>query len=60
MLYLLYGTKEYLVQNEIKKITKNFENLNISRYDLNNNLIQNIINDCMTISLFSEKKNRNM
>lgn len=56
MLYLLYGTKEYLVQNEIKKITKNFENLNISRYDLNNNLIQNIINDCMTISLFSEKK----
>ena len=56
MLYLLYGTKEYLVQNEIKKITKNFENLNISRYDLNNNLIQNIINDCITISLFSEKK----
>lgn len=56
MIYLLYGTKEYLIQNEIKKIAKDFDNINISKFDLNNDLIGNIINDCMTISLFSEKK----
>jgi len=56
MLYLFYGTKDYLIQNEIKKISKDFDTINISKFDLNNDLIDTIINDCLTISLFSEKK----
>jgi len=56
MLYLLYGTKDYLIKNEVKNISKKFDDINISKFDLNNDLIENIINDCLTISLFSEKK----
>ncbi len=56
MLYLLYGNKEYLIQKEIKKISKNFDNININKFDLNNDIINNIINDCMTLSLFNDKK----
>ncbi len=56
MIYLLYGTKNHLIQNEIKKISKTFENINISKFDLDSENIENIINDCMTLPLFSEKK----
>ncbi len=56
MLYLLYGTKEYLIQNEIKNIAKNYDNINISKFDLEDDDINDIINDCITMSLFSEKK----
>ena len=56
MLYLLYGTKNYLIKEEIKKITKNFDDLNISKFDLANDDIKTVIDDCMTISLFDDKK----
>lgn len=56
MLYLLYGTKEYQIKNELKKLTNNFDTINISKFDLNNDITENVINDCQTLSLFSEKK----
>lgn len=56
MLYLLYGTKNYLIKEEIKKISKNFDELNINKFDLTNNDIKDVIDDCMTISMFDDQK----
>ncbi len=56
MLYLLYGTKTFLMGEELKKITKDFDEINISKYDLTNDNIKDIIDDALTISLFSDKK----
>ena len=43
MVYLLFGTKDYSINNEIKKICKNIDEMNISRYDLNNDLTSLVI-----------------
>ena len=56
MIYLLYGIKDYNINNQIKKITKNTNNINITKYDLNEDIIKDMINDCETYSLFEEKK----
>ncbi len=56
MVYLLYGTKQYRINEEIKKISKNIDKMNISRYDLNNDALKNVIDDCETYSLFQDKK----
>ena len=56
MLYLLYGTKTFLLEAELKKITKGFEEINISKYDLNNDNFRDVIDDALTVSLFSDKK----
>lgn len=58
MNYLLYGEDEYLISEEIKKIEKKeqVEDISISHYDLQIDSIKDIIDDCMTISLFEPKK----
>ena len=56
MVYLLYGTKDFQINEEIKKITKNQNEMNINKYDLDNSLIQNAIEDAETISMFGDKK----
>ncbi len=56
MVYLLYGTKEFQINEEIKKISKNIQEINISKYDLENDLLSTVIEDCETYSLFNEKK----
>ena len=56
MIYLLYGNKDYRINEEIKKITKDTDKINITRYDLNVDEIKDIINDAETYSLFQEKK----
>ena len=56
MIYLLYGNKDYRINDEIKKITKNINKINITKYDLNVDDIKDIINDAETYSLFEEKK----
>lgn len=58
MVYLLYGLEKYLIDKEIKDIMKknNIDSININSYDLNVETIETIIDDCMTISLFSDKK----
>jgi len=58
MVCLLYGLEKYLIDKEIKNIVNknNIDVININSYDLNNDTLSHIIDDCQTISLFSEKK----
>lgn len=56
MVYLLYGTKNFQIEEEIKKISKNIDEMNISKYDLNNDLLSLALEDAKTISLFGDKK----
>ena len=58
MLYLFYGLETFLIENEIKKVLAHhkIDEINISHYDLNETLINDIIDDASTISLFSENK----
>lgn len=56
MNYLLYGTNTYGIKKETDKILKDVNALNISRYDLEENSIEEILNDAVTMSLFSENK----
>lgn len=56
MIYLFYGTNNYGINEEIKKITKKFDKMNISKYDLTEEDIKNVINDCETFSMFDDKK----
>lgn len=58
MLYLLYGTENYLIKKEINKIleTNSIEEINISEYNLEIDNFKDIIEDANTISLFSNKK----
>ena len=56
MVYLLFGTKDYKINEYIKNICKNTDKLNISKYDLNQDNLINIIEDCETMSLFQDKK----
>ena len=57
-MYLLYGLEDYLIQEEINKITEKeqIEEININKYNLENSTIDNIIEDATTISLFQDKK----
>lgn len=58
MIYLLYGTDEFSINNEIKKLIdqNNITDLNKNTYDLENTSLYDIINDASTISFFSDKK----
>ncbi len=58
MNYLLYGTEKYLIDKEIKNVisNNNFEDLNISKYDLEFNTIKEILEDAKTVSLFDDNK----
>ena len=56
MVYLLYGTKDFQMEEEIKKICKNTDIINISRYDLSNDMLSLALEDASTISLFDDKK----
>lgn len=58
MLYLLYGTENYLIKKEIDKIldTNSIEKINVSEYNLEIDNFKDIIEDSNTISLFADKK----
>lgn len=56
MVCLLYGTKDYEINEEIKKLTKDIDNMNVNNYDLNNDLISLALEDAKTMSLFGDKK----
>ena len=58
MIYLLYGKNDYLINNEIKKIKdkNSITNDDISNYDLNEINIKIILDDAISLPLFSEKK----
>ena len=58
MNYLLYGLENFFIDKEIKNIINNstFDDISISRYDLENDLLSDIIEDANTISLFDSNK----
>lgn len=58
MLYLLYGTEEYLIKKEVNKIIQKnkIDEINISKYDLLQDNIKDVIEDATTMSLFSDNK----
>lgn len=58
MLYLLYGTEKYLIEQEINKIlnTNSIDKINISNYDLEECNFKDIIDDAQTMSMFGDKK----
>lgn len=58
MLYIIYGIEQFLIDQEIKKITNelNADQNNITRYDLENTKIESIIEDANSINLFAENK----
>lgn len=58
MIYLLYGEEQYLIQKKLKEIIEKnqIDDINISKYNLEETLLTNIIEDASIISLFDEKK----
>ena len=58
MVYILYGKIDYLIKQEIENIFKNnnIGDIDISRYNLIEDSIDKIINDCNSLSLFDNKK----
>ena len=56
MVYLLYGTKDFEIEEEIKKLSKDIDEMNISKYDLNNDMLSLALEDAKTMSLFGDKK----
>lgn len=58
MIYILYGTINYLINKEISKIIEdnNIDEININKYDLTNTYLTDIINDASSMSLFDDKK----
>ena len=58
MNYLLYGTERFLIDKEVKNIINknNIEEINISKYDLELNSLNEILDDANTVSLFSNNK----
>ena len=56
MIYLLYGTQNYLINKKINELTKDKEDYEIEKLDLENTSIKNIIDSASTYSLFSNNK----
>lgn len=56
MTYLFYGKDKYLIDQELNKLKKQFNDISIINYDLNTDNLKNIIDECNSISLFSDKK----
>lgn len=58
MVYILYGTINFLIEKAVENILieHKIEDLNVNKYNLSNDLLTNIINDAISMSLFSDKK----
>lgn len=58
MVYILYGTIEYLIKKQIDTIIQDnqIDQVSISKYNLANESLRDIMNDAESISLFAEKK----
>ena len=54
--YLLYGTDKSIINNELDKIIDKLGTSDVIRYSLLDTLIEDIVMDAATISMFSNKK----
>lgn len=55
-LYIVYGLDSFLIDLEVKKIIGNIDPINIVKYNLDEHLIDEVIDDASTLSLFSPHK----
>ena len=53
MIYLLYGTEDYLIEKEIKKLKAdlNIDEIDTNTYSMNETKIEDIVDDFQTYSL---------
>ncbi len=58
MVYLLTSLEVKLLEDELNKIKNEsaIEDINISRYDLESDSLKDVIDDALTLSMFSDKK----
>ena len=56
MVYIIKSNSYRLLKNKLKEITKNIDNDNITYFDLEENSIEEIIEECNYSSLFNDKK----
>lgn len=54
--YLLYGTDNSIIKNELDNLIKKLNISDIIKYEIDNSTLQEIIEDASTISMFSNKK----
>ncbi|MFA5603459.1 MAG: DNA polymerase III subunit delta [Bacilli bacterium] len=55
-LYIVYGLDSFLIDLEVKKIIGDIDPINIVKYNLDEHLIDYVIDDASTLSLFSPQK----
>ncbi len=53
--YLLYGTDNSIIKNELDNLIKKLNISDIIKYEIDNSTLQEIIEDASTISMFSNK-----
>lgn len=58
MIYVLYGTEDFLIKRKVKQIKQenNFEECDITEFNLEETDLKSIIDDASTLSLFSTKR----
>lgn len=56
MIYLIYGTDYFLIEQETKKLINDIDPINITNYDLDTTPLEDIIDDAQMLSMFSENK----
>ena len=56
MIYLIYGSKEFLIKKHINRLKNDFNDNDINTYDLSVADLNNVIDDANTLSLFSDNK----
>ena len=58
MIYLFYGKDTFLINKEIESIKKKekIDEINVVSYNFSTDSLDNIIDDCDSVSLFSDKK----
>ncbi len=56
MIYLIYGTEEYLIKKEVDKIKSKFDINDTSIYDMDDINLKNIVDDASSMSLFSNER----
>ena len=54
--YILYGTDKSIITNEVNKIIDKLKTQDIIKYSMDNTMINSIVEDASTISMFSSKK----
>lgn len=56
MIYLLYGTEDFLIKKELSNLKKNIDQNDIVYFDLDEDSLKNIVDSANTMSLFSNKR----